>query len=438
MASGYPGPVSAVQVGSYFVGQYYQVLRTQPDFAHQFYTDASTMLRVDGDSSESASATLQIHTLIMSLNFTGIEVKTINSLESWSGGVLVVVSGSVRAKDFSGRRKFVQTFMLAPQEKGYFVLNDIFHFIDEDVVHQHSVPVYSENIIEPQLPNSTPLPEPPVSDYSLEVDASEYVNSIHIDGDDPVDEYSLEERQQQQQQGPETDTELEETPVEESSDLLQNVVEAVPDPLYSVEEPLAEPPKLTYASILLVAKGQPVPSSVTSVASRPYVTPTPPASEWHHAQPAQQQSNVLESSLEATEENPSLEEEVFVLVSNSYQLHHITFSLSPLRIIPDGVFLRNRKDIGVCYAFVEFEDLQAVQNAIKASPIQLAGRQVYIEERRANSFGASRGGRRGRGRGSYQSEAPRGRFGARSFGRGGNQDGGDFNKSRGNGFRTYN
>ncbi|PSR86407.1 Ras GTPase-activating protein-binding protein like [Actinidia chinensis var. chinensis] len=381
----------------------------------------------------------------MSLNFTGIEVKTINSLESWSGGVLVVVSGSVRAKDFSGRRKFVQTFMLAPQEKGYFVLNDIFHFIDEDVVHQHSVPVYSENIIEPQLPNSTPLPEPPVSDYSLEVDASEYVNSIHIDGDDPVDEYSLEERQQQQQQGPETDTELEETPVEESSDLLQNVVEAVPDPLYSVEEPLAEPPKLTYASILLVAKGQPVPSSVTSVASRPYVTPTPPASEWHHAQPAQQQSNVLESSLEATEENPSLEEEgelksVYVRnLPSTVSVADIEQEFKTFgRIIPDGVFLRNRKDIGVCYAFVEFEDLQAVQNAIKASPIQLAGRQVYIEERRANSFGASRGGRRGRGRGSYQSEAPRGRFGARSFGRGGNQDGGDFNKSRGNGFRTYN
>ena len=85
-----------------------------------------------------------------------------------------------------------------------------------------------------------------VSDYSLELDASEYVNSIHIDGDDPVDEYSLEE----QQQGPETDTELEETPVEESSALLQHVVEAVPDPLYSAEEPLSEPPKLTYASIV--------------------------------------------------------------------------------------------------------------------------------------------------------------------------------------------
>lgn len=103
----------------------------------------------------------QIHTLVMSLNFTEIEIKTINCLESWSGGVLVVVSGIVKAKDFSGRRKFVQTFVLAPQEKGYFVLNDIFHVMDEDVVHQHTVPALLENRIDPQRPNSTPISEPP-------------------------------------------------------------------------------------------------------------------------------------------------------------------------------------------------------------------------------------------------------------------------------------
>lgn len=103
------------------------------------------------------------------------------------------------------------------------------------------------------------------------------------------------------------------------------------------------------------------------------------------------------------------------------------------RIKPDGVFVRNRKDVvGVCYAFVEFEDLLSVQNAIKASPIQLAGRPVYIEERRPSTSIASRGGR-GRGRG-YQTDAPRGRFGGRSLGRGGNQDGGDYNRARGNGF----
>lgn len=75
-----------------------------------------------------------IHNMVMSLNFTAIEVKTINSVESWEGGVLVAVSGSVKTKEFSVRRSFMQTFFLAPQEKGYFVLNDIFQFIDEGTV----------------------------------------------------------------------------------------------------------------------------------------------------------------------------------------------------------------------------------------------------------------------------------------------------------------
>ncbi|KAB1208778.1 hypothetical protein CJ030_MR6G006796 [Morella rubra] len=58
MASSYPGHVSAAQVGSYFVGQYYQVLQQQPDRVHQFYADGSTVIWVDGDSSESASEML--------------------------------------------------------------------------------------------------------------------------------------------------------------------------------------------------------------------------------------------------------------------------------------------------------------------------------------------------------------------------------------------
>lgn len=40
------------------MGQYYQVLQQQPDVVHQFYSEASNMIRVDGDSSESASAIL--------------------------------------------------------------------------------------------------------------------------------------------------------------------------------------------------------------------------------------------------------------------------------------------------------------------------------------------------------------------------------------------
>ncbi|CAK9167393.1 unnamed protein product [Ilex paraguariensis] len=105
------------------------------------------------------------------------------------------------------------------------------------------------------------------------------------------------------------------------------------------------------------------------------------------------------------------------------------------RLKPDGVAIRTRKDIDVRYAFVEFEDTTGVQNAVEASTVQIAGHQLYIEGRRANRNNSFQGGR-GRGRGSYQMDASRGRFGARSFGRGSGPDGGDrdYNRPRGNGF----
>ena len=59
--------VMVFQVGAYFVGQYYQVLQQQPDFVHQFYSDASTVLRVDGNTRETASAML-----VILLNFVSI------------------------------------------------------------------------------------------------------------------------------------------------------------------------------------------------------------------------------------------------------------------------------------------------------------------------------------------------------------------------------
>ncbi|KAK8548684.1 hypothetical protein V6N12_061592 [Hibiscus sabdariffa] len=107
MTSPYPIPVTATQVGTYFVGQYYQVLQQQPHLVHQFYSDSSTLVRVDGNNRDTATGMLQIHALVMSLNFTGIEIKTAYSLESWNGGVLVMVSGTVQVKDFNSRRKFV-------------------------------------------------------------------------------------------------------------------------------------------------------------------------------------------------------------------------------------------------------------------------------------------------------------------------------------------
>ncbi|CAN0897677.1 Nuclear transport factor 2 [Linum grandiflorum] len=394
MAAPYPGTVSAIQVGSYFVAQYYQVLQQTPDRVHQFYSDSSTMIRVDGDVSETATTMLHIHNIIMSLNFAAIEIKTINSIESWNGGVLVMVSGSVKTKDFSGRKKFVHTFFLAPQETGYFVLNDIFQFIDTEVVYQqqptstaseniyqqHAAPSVNDHMYQEHHAPIFVILLLPVSDYGFEEEARDYVNSVHID-DTPVDKYSLPEHQHQQEF--ESDIAVQETFTEEVPS-FEGAVDVVHEPLTSaVEEPIEEPSKKTWASIVKVAKGPQAP-----VVAQPPVTKSVPASsDWNHVSvPVAQQSDAgfsvhPEPANDVAEDGFEDDAEIEQEFRN--------FG----RISPDGVFVRNRKDvIGVCYAFVEFEDLVSVQNAIKSSPIQLAGRTVYIEERRPTGGIASRGG----------------------------------------------
>lgn len=405
-------PASVAQVGSYFVQQYHQMFHQQRDTVHQFYTDDSSMSRIDGDSSESFSGRVQIHQVIMSLNFTSIEIKTINSLESLNGGVLVAVSGSVKSRDFNGWRKFVQTFFLAPQESGYFVLNDIFHFADEKVPLQPPPTAVDEQKNDYQPNISVHLPETPVSEYALEEEAREYVNSVGIEGDEPVEGYSFQEHD------PEAERVDEESAFEESSVLIQDAATTVQEPVPAAEETVEELPKLTYASILRAPKGKLAPS----VSSQPSFTySTQPASNWHQASHSSvQQSNpvvsgVPDSGLDLVDNGSSQEEGE----SRSVYVKNLPSSVTSLDILQefknfgkikhDGVFLKNRQDTGVCYAFVEFEDVQSARNAIKASPVQLAGRLVYIEERRPNNSSASRGGRSGRGRGRG------GRFGTRTF-----------------------
>ncbi|RZB42930.1 putative G3BP-like protein isoform C [Glycine soja] len=423
MATPFPIPVTAAQVGTYFVGQYYQVLQSQPEFVHQFYSDASTMLRIDGNARETAAAMLQIHALIMSLSYARIEIKTAQSLESWSGGVLVMVSGSVQVKDYSRRRKFMQTFFLAPQEKGFFVLNDIFHFVEEDPVHQQQPVLLPQSNLDSKL-NASSATNKPVSNYLLggDIQARDYVATNEVKENGVVDNYGFSE--QRLQRAPETEHIREDNTVEESNGSLQSSVNAVQDHVpVSPDEPAGEPQKHTYASILRVAKGLSTP--VASQPSHKNVSP----SEWDHAphSSSQQQQTIASanaferSETDAVEEFPATEDEDEI---KSVYVRNLSPAVSPSeiedefknfgRIRPDGVVVRSRK----------------------AGSVQIAGRQVYIEERRPNSNIPSRGGRRGRGRGSYQSDAPRGRFNSRNFGRGNGQDGGDrdYNKSKGNGF----
>ncbi|KAI8566545.1 hypothetical protein RHMOL_Rhmol02G0048900 [Rhododendron molle] len=425
MATPFHLPVTAAQVGTYFVGQYYQVLQHQPDLVHQFYSDASTMLRIEEHAREAASGMLQIHSLVMSLHYTGIEIKTAHSLESWNGGVLVMVSGSVLMKNFSGRRKFAQTFFLAPQEKGYFVLNDIFHFIDEEPFLHHPVAYLPQSSLDSKVHTPATIREP-VPDYMLggETQAREFVVPADVKENGRLDDYSYSE--QQLQHIPEAENILEDN-FAQSNGSLQSSMDPVPELLSApVEEPVGEPQKHTYASIVRTFKSRLIQKSIATeilldcywklqVTKGQPATPapiqpsfnksTPSASEWNSAPelPSEQtfpSSIAIENSgAEAAEEVSAVEDEGEV---KSVYVRNLPLTVSALeieeefmkfgRLKPDAVAIRNRKDIGVCYAFVEFEDISGVHNAIQASTVQIAGHQVFIEGRRANRFNASRGG----------------------------------------------
>ncbi|GAB2295311.1 hypothetical protein Dimus_029483 [Dionaea muscipula] len=439
--------MTAAQVGSYFVTQYYQLLQQRPEYVHQLYSDSSTMLRIDGHSREAATAMAQIHALVMSMRFTAIEIKTVHSLESWNRGVIVMVTGSVQLRDFIGRKKFAETFFLAPQETGYFVLNDIFHFIDEDQIHPFQIAYLAQNNLNAKL-NAAPAIQEPVPNYVMggALQSRECMPSVEVKENGTVDKYPLPE--QQLRQVPDAEDILQDNSEEQANGYLDNPVNAVPEiPPTPVEESVSKPQKHTYASILRVAKGLARTSAAPTLSNKNMV----PASELHQNSQnnLQPSSQLLQQSGTASIVYNSLEaeaaDEVSALDDKGEIKSVYVRNLSPTitaseieeefkkfgRLSSAGVAIRRIKDTEVCYAFVEFEDVSSVQEAIKAAAVQVAGQQLFIEERRANSSFA-RGRGRGRGRASYQPDTSRGRFGSRNFGRGVSQGGGtEYNRPRG-------
>lgn len=79
------------------------------------------------------------------------ELKTVDAQESFNGGVTVLVTGYLTGKD-NVSRNFAQSFFLAPQDKGYFVLNDIFRYM-EDVSHPDGNQRFGDDVQAPVTPD---------------------------------------------------------------------------------------------------------------------------------------------------------------------------------------------------------------------------------------------------------------------------------------------
>nr|ACN36219.1 unknown [Zea mays] len=430
-ASGPPPPAQVV--GNAFVHQYYNILHQSPELVYRFYQESSRLGRPSGtgdDGMETVTSMDAINDKIVSMGIDRAEIKAVDAQESLCGGVTVLVMGHLTGRN-SVSREFVQSFFLAPQEKGYFVLNDILRYVgeeggDEGGEQQPATEVAADVVaadVEAATPASilangtvggdtvtvpqdaSPQPECQVAEPAL--NPKEEVLNREVVCNPPNDVNPI----------------VEETPVPEVINEVPNNVGVAP-PISSPSAPPEEAPKKSYASIVKVMKEYRPPAP--AVPSRP----APPKTE-KQSSPAP----ALVADAPAFTPNPQ---------SGSFQDPevdaHATYVRSlPLNATPqqleeefkrfgaikhDGIQVRSNKIQGFCYGFVEFEDASAVQTAIEASPVTIGERQCYVEEKRTT--GGSRGGSRGgrfppvRG-GNFRGEGIRGRGtynGGRGYGRG--------------------
>ncbi|KAI3742423.1 hypothetical protein L1987_60105 [Smallanthus sonchifolius] len=409
-------PVSAQVVGNAFVQQYYHILHQSPGLVHRFYQDISKLGRPEEDGSMSLTTTMNaINSKILSLKYDEFkaEIKSVDAQESLSGGVNVLVTGYLTGKD-NVLRKFTQAFFLAPQDKGYFVLNDMFRYM-EDANHNEGNTAPAEDVEDPicseQAIESVAVVENQIPDQVVEevLDSPENVNVT-----------------------------VEVAAVEEVEEAPEVVVE-VQEPSQLVVEPntkIEEVPRKSYASIVMDLKQNGVAFSSPAPAPR---KPQPRNQE-------QQVNNVPAAAVvpEAAASNvDAVENGIHEEESDGYSIYikGLPMNATPALledefkkfglIKPNGIQVRSNRLQGFCFGFVEFEVPDAVQKAIEASPVAINGRNAVVEEKRSTNSKGTRG-RFPTGRGAgFRNEGMRGR-GNFTGGRGYNR-GGDYGGNRGGG-----
>lgn len=125
---------NASEIGWAFVPQYYTFVNKDPSRLHCFYTKRSTLIHsTEGEEATPCFGQQEIHEKFMSLNFDDCKVfvSNVDSQSSADGGIIVQVLGEM-SNEAGPWRKFAQTFFLAEQPNGFFVLNDIFRYMKED------------------------------------------------------------------------------------------------------------------------------------------------------------------------------------------------------------------------------------------------------------------------------------------------------------------
>lgn len=193
--------ISKDEVGWYFVEQYYTTLSTGPQKLFLFYNKRSQFVSgVEMDKVPVCIGQRAIADRISELQFQDCKVRVTNvDSQASDSNIVIQVIGEISNKQ-QAHRKFTQTFVLATQTNGYFVLNDIFRYLieeeeeaqpddEQDVapkVEEVQQAPPAQTVVQESAPAAADVPEPKVLTSS--------VDPIAVERDATVVDRELEEK----------------------------------------------------------------------------------------------------------------------------------------------------------------------------------------------------------------------------------------------------
>ncbi|KAL5612584.1 hypothetical protein BROUX41_004321 [Berkeleyomyces rouxiae] len=454
------------EVGWFFVEQYYTTLSKSPEKLHLFYTKNSQF--VYGEEAQVSNVSVgrsSIEQRIRELGFQDckVRVSNVDSLSSFDNIVIQVIGETSNKQE--PPRKFVQTFVLAKQTSGYFVLNDIWRFITDDeeeepIVEQtadETVEAVPEATIEEEVARTV---EPEVVEEAPQVEAetapepvAEPVETVAEPVEEPIEEVSqepeavsepsvAEETTSQPTEAPKEETETPETPTKTED---AKPVAAAPAPKEkatvaakaseSVHRPIQPVVPMTWAGRAAAAAASasakasaPTPKTAAAPAKAPAAAaavaaankaPIAPhgaaqttaaanpdgstGSEWQTAGSDSKRQNRPQSMVAGSHEKETVNAYV-KSVSEKVNEVDLKNTLSAFGQVVYCDINRSKS----C-AFVDFANMDGYKAAFSANPHTINGETITIEARKPKSgaYGNYTGsnynnrGGMGRGRGGY-------------------------------------
>jgi chemotaxis protein histidine kinase CheA len=469
------------EVGWYFVEQYYTTLSKSPDRLYLFYNKRSQYVSgVEEDKVNVCLGQKAINERIKELDFKDTKVRVTNvDSQGSDANIVIQVIGEI-SNQGQPHKRFVQTFVLAEQTNGYFVLNDIFRYLadePEEEEDQQEQAAPANGVTEP-APTAV-VPENADLNKSDEIATSEEdLNKV----DDKLHQAAQEEPAVEEvapaapaQQVPE---EVEQPAVEEAPAAVEEKTAEEPaapaQETTESEKPTAPAPAPAQASQkaapVAMPSGPPKPAAprtwaslaasahkvATPVVNAPAAQQVPKETKAAAAAPTQPAAAAAASqtSVPARDQSPATSQgeaagwqtatghkkeqsraqnagpaadpdQKRAYIKNVYSQVDDAALKTALSKYGEIEYLDISR--GKNCAFVDFKTPAGFQAAVAANPHTINGIEIKVEERRQNPGQFNRGGgfpRGGapRGRGGMGGQAPRGNFQPR--GRGGPMRGG--------------